>query len=271
MKRLNLVNLTIVMIVTTATTLVLKAMTEQELLEQRLSEYAPYEDKPYVPVRQRDTPTDYADLIEQNGWTTNDFIAGLIVAVTNNVIDDSWTNATKRKIAEAAARSLGEINHPSVTNFFREFNVSTPGKRLKITSIPAMFWHTNLEPEIFNALRTYCVNTNMFDDISQVVGYYVYETLATMPEELKPAATNRVANYMYFAIRHTTRRLIAQDRRLACFFPPYSNSVQRLDAMRYVESTTTNLRTRVLAQQEVDRLSAIPTDQLNDISWISEE
>ena len=62
-----------------------------------------------------------------------------------------------------------------------------------------------------------------------------------------------------------------EDRRLAMFIPPYSNSVQRLDAMRYVQSTTTNLRTRVLAQQEVDRLSAIPTDQPNDISWIAED
>ena len=271
MKRLTFVNLTVVMVVTIANALALMAMTRQELLEQRLVEYEPYEDMPYVPVRQRDTLADYAGIIEQNGWTTNEFIGSLIAAVTQNVIDDNWTNATKRKIAEVAAMRLGEINHPSVTNFFREFNANNLTKRLKNTSIPALFWHTNLEPEVLSYLRTYCVNTNMYDDISKIVGYYVYETLATMPEELKPAATNRVANYMYFAIHHTTRLLVAQDRRLAYFFPPYSNSVQRLDAMKYVQSTTTNLRTRVLAQQEVDRLSAIPTNQLNDISWIAED
>ena len=41
--------------------------------------------------------------------------------------------------------------------------------------------------------------------------------------------------------------------------------------MQYVQSTTTNVKIRILAQQEVDRLSAIPTNQLNDISWITED
>jgi hypothetical protein len=80
-----------------------------------------------------------------------------------------------------------------------------------------------------------------------------------------------IANYLYFSICHTTRQVVRQDRKLAFFLSAYSNSIQRLDAMRYVQSTTTNLRTRVLAQQEVDRLSAIPTNQLNDISWIAED
>ena len=91
-----------------------------------------------------------------------------------------------------------------------------------------------------------------------------------MPDDLKPAATNRVAQYMYFAIRHTTRQMAWQDRMLASFIPAYSNSLQRLDAMRYVASTATNARQRVRAQMEIDRLTALPTNQLNDVSWIAE-
>ena len=97
------------------------------------------------------------------------------------------------------------------------------------------------------------------------------ETLQTMPSELQPAATNRLAKYMYYTIRHTTQDMAFQDRELAKFIPSYSNSVQRLEAMRYVESTATNVRQRVRARMEIDRLLALPTNQLNDVSWIAEE
>ena len=58
---------------------------------------------------------------------------------------------------------------------------------------------------------------------------------------------------------------------LAKFMPTHSNSVQRLSAMRHVASTTENWRTRAIVQKEVDRLSSLPTNQLNDISWIAED
>ena len=41
--------------------------------------------------------------------------------------------------------------------------------------------------------------------------------------------------------------------------------------MRHVEATTKNPRLREWAKKEVDALSAIPTNQLNDISWIAED
>ena len=244
---------------------------EQERLERALAEYAPCEDGPYVPVRYRDVIADYAGLIIRNGWTTNQFLEGLTLAVTNNLTDECWTDPVRRKIAKVAAKSLAEINNPSVTNIFYTLKDTEHGIRIRDTLIPALFWHTNLEPEVIQMLETCCINTNVFDDISTLVRYCVYETLDTMPQDLKPAATNRVARYMYFAIHHTTRKLVSQDRQLAAFFPAYSNSLQRLSAVRYIVSTTTNVRTRVLAQQEVDRLSAIPTNQLNDISWIAED
>ena len=130
--------------------------------------------------------------------------------------------------------------------------------------------YTNLEPEVLTYMRTLCVRTNIYDRVAESVMLDMFETLNTMPDDLKPAATNRVAQYMYFAIRHTTRQMAWQDRMLASFIPAYSNSLQRLDAMRYVASTATNARQRVRAQMEIDRLTALPTNQLNDVSWIAE-
>ena len=68
----------------------------------------------------------------------------------------------------------------------------------------------------------------------------MFETLSTMPDALKPAATNRVAQYMYFAIRHVTDSQGWQDREFASFIPAYSNSIQRMSAMRYVSTSATN-------------------------------
>ena len=92
-----------------------------------------------------------------------------------------------------------------------------------------------------------------------------------MPDNLKPAATNRVAKYIYYSIRHTTQDVADQDYELAGFMPSYSNSFQRISALQYVLSTTTNKWTRAAVQKELARLSAMPTNQLNDISWIAED
>ena len=141
----------------------------------------------------------------------------------------------------------------------------------KPDTIPAMVYYTNLEPEVVSYMRTLCVHTNVYSNVSSVVMRQMFETLSTMPDELKPAATNRVAKYMYFAIRHTTRRMGWQDRELSSFIPAYSNSLQRLSAMRYVSASATNAWERSNAAQIVQHLESLPTNQLNDVSWIAEE
>ena len=98
----------------------------------------------------------------------------------------------------------------------------------------------------------------------------MFETLSTMPNELKPAATNRVAQYMYFAIGHVTDSQGWQDIELSRFVPAYSNSLQRLSLMRYVSTSATNDWERANAAQVVQRLESMPTNQLNDVSWIAE-
>lgn len=225
---------------------------------------------PDVPLRNRDALAEFPRFISWSGWTTNQFIEGLMLAFTNCTTVTSWTQEERENIAGVAGWKLSEINHPAVTNFFRKCNDADMAE-YRGTTIPGMIPYTKLEPDVLAYMRTLCVRTNLYDDVATMVIYNMFDTLSSMPDVMKPAATNRVAQYLYFSLYHTTRHLSFQDDMLATFLPAYSNSVQRLDAMRYVQSTTTNLRTRVLAQQEVDRLSAIPTNQLNDISWIAED
>ena len=91
-----------------------------------------------------------------------------------------------------------------------------------------------------------------------------------MPDAMKPAATNRVAQYMYFAIHYVTDSQGWQDIELSRFIPAYSNSIQRLQLMQYVASSATNAWERSNAASVVQALSSIPTNQLNDVSWITE-
>ena len=226
---------------------------------------------PHVPYRYRNSLPQFEWFIERHGWTTNQFIEGLICAITNNVTDEKWIDKEKQRIAGIAAWKLSEIDHPAVTNFFRWFNDSDHTDRLKVDTIPPMFWRTNLEPDVMAYMRTLCVRTNVYSRAVPMVMRCMFDTLSTMPDKLKPAATNRVAQYMYFAIRHTVRSVSWQDKELAKFIPSYSNSVQRLSALKHVEATTQNPRLREWAKKEVDALSAIPTNQLNNISWIAED
>ena len=120
-------------------------------------------------------------------------------------------------------------------------------------------------------MRSLCVRTNVYCNVEDSVVTDMFEALETMPDNLKPAATNRVAKYMYFAIRHVTDSQGWQDEELAKFIPAYSNSAQRLSLMRYVSTSATNTWERSNAAEVVQRLEAIPTNQLNNISWIAED
>ena len=248
----------------------------QEHLEECLyyiepDDYFPNGEPPYVPHRNRDALLEFKAFFERSGWTTNQFVDGLILAVTNNLEGARSGDKRKRRVAGRAVWKLSEINRSAVTNFFRWFNDTDDTSLFKPDTIPAMLYYTNLEPEALDYMRTLCVRTNVYDRIVPNVMFGMFETLETMPAELKPAATNRVARYMYFAIGHTTRGTGWQDRELANFMPTYSNSIQRLRLMQYVANTITNIYARANANKVVQELSAIPTNQLNDISWIAEE
>ena len=226
---------------------------------------------PDPPLRHMDALPEFKDFFEMSGWTTNQFVEGLILAVTNNLAAAKRGDEIKCRIVGRATWKLSEINMPAVTNFFRRFNDTDDTLWLKQDTIPAMFYYTSLEPEVMSYMRSLCVRTNIYCNVESSVMSDMFETLETMPDNLKPAATNRVAKYMYFAIRNTTQGVIWQDYKLSGFIPEYANSIQRLSAMQYVAATIANPRARASAQAEVARLSAIPTNQLNNISWIAED
>ena len=233
-------------------------------------DYFPEGEPPYVPHRYRNALPEFDRFIARTGWTTNQLVEGLICAITNNVREDSWFDAIKKRTAKHASWKLGEIDSPTVTNFFRWFNDEYNQSGYKVNSITPMFWRTNLEPEVLSYMRTLCVRTNVYCKVEYVVMRDMFETLRTMPDALKPAATNRVAQYIYFAIHHVTDTPGWQDSELARFIPDYSNSLQRLSVMRYVSTSATNEWERTNAAQTVQRLESIPTNQLNDVSWIEE-
>ena len=247
----------------------------QEKFEESITGFEPDDnfpdgEPPYVPLRERNALPEFQWVFSQSGWTTNQLIEALALAVTNNLSDEVLNDLERRRVPGNAMWKLSEINHPAVTNFFRTLNeIGNP--RLGPTPISAPFRYTNLEPEVLAYMRTLCVRTNIYERAVDGVLFDMLETLDTMPLEFKPAATNRVAKFIYYSVRHTTRSMLYQDKRLAGLVPAYSNSAQRLDAMRYVAATATNRGQRTHAQMEADRLSEPPADQLNDLPWIAEE
>ena len=250
-------------------------MWSQEKFEESISGFEPDDnfpngEPPYVPLRERNALPEFQWVFSQSGWTTNQLIEALALAVTNNLSDEVLNDLERRRVPGNAMWKLSEINHPAATNFFRALNeIGNP--RLGPTPISAPFRYTNLEPDVLAYMRTLCVRTNIYENASIAVMHDMFRTLDTMPSEFKPAATNRFAKFIYYSVRHTTRSMLYQDKRLAGLVPAYSNSIQRLDAMRYVAATATNQWQRTHAQMEADRLSALPADQLNDLPWIAEE
>ena len=68
------------------------------------------EDPPYVPLRHRDALKEFKSYLD-SGWTTNQVIEGLILAMTNNFAAALSGNREKGRIVGAAIWKLGEINH----------------------------------------------------------------------------------------------------------------------------------------------------------------
>ena len=243
----------------------------ERVLEGKIIEdnFTNEEPPPYIPLRHRNSLAEYDFFIREQGCTTNEFVQALMLAATNGTYSLEWTEGQKNTIAARALNVLGEMNRPDVTNFVRIVNAD--GKQhFRHVDFFTPFIHTNLEPEIMDYMRTQCVRTNLYERLAYDVVYYMLETLSTMPPVLQPAATNRVAQYIYFTIGHIVDDQNFQDQELIKLIPAYSNSLQRLSMMRYVAATATNTYERTYAQNAVQILSAAPTNTLNNLSWIEE-
>ena len=247
----------------------------QKRLEYRLSCFVPdddlsgLDDVPETPLRNRDALADYAGFMARTGWTTNQLVEGLMFAATNNSTPAKMSNETCQKIAGIAFWGLSKINLPQVTNFFRKCNEDFPEYR-NLGTFSGMFFYTGLEPEVIAYMKSLCVMTNEFSEVSDVVLWDMLRVLRELPDELKPVATNGVASYAYYAMNNLVSKQHVYDDELILLVPSYSNSLQRLSSMQYIAATATNTYERSNAAAIVQQLSAIPTNQLNDVSWIAE-
>ena len=248
----------------------LSAQVERLLAYEIIQDDFSDEEEPVdVPLRYRDSLKEYGDFIREQGCTTNEFVEALMLAATNGAYSLEWTEREKNTIAGRALYALSNIDRPDVTNFVRIVNAD--GKQhFRRVNFSAPFIHTNLEPEVLDYMRTQCIRTNLYENVAFSVMFDMLETLRTMPPELQPAATNRVAQYIYFTIGHIADEQNFQDKELIKLIPSYSNSLQRLSLMRYVAATATNTYERAYAQNAVQILSAAPTNTLNNIPWIAQ-
>ena len=212
----------------------------------------------------------YRRFIERSGWTTNQFVEALMFIATNNLSDENWQIEEKRLACDSAFYRLERINLPQVTNFF--YAVTTNDIRgRQCYTIPGIIRYTNLEPEIMSYLDSLCAMTNIYDNAADSIDSELYWCLCGLPDGIdKVAATNRVARHLYRAAWHTSKSY-GQDWYLEQYFPGYSNSVQRLSLLQYARTFSTNEWTIAALDEDISRLLALPTNELNDVSWLTDE
>jgi len=220
-----------------------------------------------MPGRMRDALPLFCDVFRESGWTTNELVDALIVVVSNGLQAANLQDPDKRRSAVVAMRQLADINHPAVTNFFSCIVYEDLHGMEKI-AIPGLFRYTNLESNVVARLYDLCICTNRYDEAASIVAWDLLDCLATVPEAERDAAKIRVAKYMYYSMRHISSSQTWQDEELAKLIPSYSNSVQRLDQVRFFIHNSTNVYEQSKALVQYNRLSAFPTNSLNDVSWI---
>jgi len=226
-----------------------------------------------VPQRQRDATKEFRDFFREGGWTTNQLINGLVAAYTNNIDGSVAGDDRCRRIAGVSLDLLGEIDNPVAHDNL--LNVLTNDTRIKgrvVGAIPGVFRYTNLEPEVMKSLRDVCVRTNIYEEAASFVTFELMRCVEEMPAQYRASATTNVAKFIYFSIMNgTTRDNVVQDDELAKFLPVYSNSIQRITVVHHLLSTITNSYTVACLQSDLTRLQALPTNQLNNVSWLTEE
>ena len=227
------------------------------------------EDAHDIPQWRRDAITEYRDFIAVGGWTTNQLIDALILATTNHLQSPSWPAQRDYVIALFAFKALSEINHPRSLSFVA--NICTNGvKDILGGGVAGMFRYSSFEPEVFDYMRKVCVMTNIYERWTANVAMDMENCFKDRPGYFTNAATNEFARYQYFVLNRVHTENVLLDCQLEEFIPAYSNSIQRLNAMRYVANTATNRDQAVWATNQVNRLSALPTNQLNNVSWLEE-
>lgn len=228
------------------------------------------EDAQDIPNRSLDAVPLFQDVMEANGWSTNDLVSSLIHVVSNGLVSSNWESAEAKRSVAVAIRQLSNINHPAVTNYFSSI-VSSDLHGLEKIVIPGLFKYTYLEQEVMDRLQALCVQTNRYDRAAAIVAWDLLDCLSSMPDSERETAKLRVARYMYFSMRQVTSSQTWQDEKLAELIPSYSNSVERLNQMRYLMLHSERSYERERATIQFNRLSAMPTNALNNVQWINSE
>lgn len=62
-------------------------------------DYFPDGEPPYVPLRFRNSLPEFQRFIGRNGWTTNQFLEGMMRAMTNNATEANWRDDSSNVLA----------------------------------------------------------------------------------------------------------------------------------------------------------------------------
>lgn len=234
------------------------------------------EDLPrYVPWRERDGLAKYQHFIPRKGWTTNRFVNALIFLATNNLAVNRWRDDRCSRVAAVSLGTLAEIDCQQAQSFVRQICTNAVplnfegSSRFIACTLPGVFCRTNFEPEVFDYLRQVCVLTNRYEECSVAMTYHLKSTLCGIPLSWRSDATTNLCRYIYFVIHNVSYGPLSQDHELVNLLPAYSNSIQRIRALEYIANSNTNESRRVKAQRKLDSLLRIPTNELNDLSWIT--
>ena len=226
------------------------------------------EDGTDVPNRQRDAIPLFHDVMAENGWSTNDLVCALVHTVSNGLLSANWESAETKRTVAVAVRQLADINHPAVTNYFRSISGSDLHGLEKIV-FPALFKYTYLEQDVMDELSVVRTRTNAYDRAASIVAWDMLDCLASMPESLRDEAKVRVAKFMYKSMRQVTSSQTWQDEELARLIPSYSNSVERLEQLRYLKLHSSRQYEREKAAAEFERLHLMPSNTLTSVPWIA--
>lgn len=226
-------------------------------------------DEPEIPSRQRDAMPLFADVMAENGWSTNDLVVTLIDVVSNGLQAVNWESLDTKRTVAVAVRQLSDINHPAVTNYFVSI-ISNELHGLEKIVAPSLFKYTQLEPEVMGVLWNFSMETDRYDKAASIVTWELLDCLSGLPESKRPAANQRVARFLYHSMRQVSSSQTWQDEQLAILVPSYSNSVERLEQMRFLMHHSSRAYERDKATAQFDRLSLMPTSTLNSVQWITE-
>ena len=225
------------------------------------------DDEEDVPNWERDALPLFKDVLEESGWTTNQLIQSLINIASNGLSNANWQNPDMRRSTAMAFKQLSDINQPVVTNYFHSV-IGCDLKGLESVVIPALFKYSHLESDVFDILYRTCIETNSYDRAAPEVAMGLLDGLNHVPLEDREAARRRVAQFLYYSMRQISSSQTWQDEQLAKLIPAYSNSIQRLEQVDYLRVCSTQEYEREKSLIQYNRLNAIPTNQLNDVSWI---